>query len=55
MDSKVLYDRYEATAKIVRECKVNDNAAEKNFGKAYQNLVKAGLVMQLKKKYRTGA
>jgi hypothetical protein len=53
MDSKALYDKYEMSMKAVRECKVNDNSAEKNQGKAYQNLVKAGLVMQIKKKYRS--
>jgi hypothetical protein len=47
-----LIDKYEAAAKVVRECKGNDNNAEKAFGEAYQNLVKAGMAMQIKKKYR---
>jgi len=50
----MLYDRYEAAAKAIRECKVADKAAERRFGIAYQNLVKAGLAMQIKKKYRSG-
>ena len=50
---KLLVDRFEATARLIRECKVNDADAERVFGKAYQNLVKAGLVMQIKKKYRS--
>jgi hypothetical protein len=47
-----LLDKYEAAAKAIRECKVNDNNAEQALGKAYQNLVKAGLALQIKKKYR---
>jgi hypothetical protein len=51
-----LQDKYEATVKNMRECKAKDNggsAAELEFGKAYQNLVHAGLAMQIKKKYRS--
>ena len=50
-----LFDKYEQAMKHVRENKVGDAASEKQAGKAYQNLVKAGLVMQIKKKYRGGA
>jgi len=52
--SNPLQDGYEATAKMIRECKVNDSDSERVFGKAYQNLVKAGLAQQIKKKYRIG-
>jgi hypothetical protein len=51
--SNPLKDRYEAAMKVVRECRVADSNAEKTAGKAYQNLVKAGLAMQIKKKYRS--
>jgi hypothetical protein len=50
----VLIEKYEAATKVIRECKVNDTDAERIFGKAYQNLVKAGLAQQIKKKYRMG-
>ena len=51
--SDVLKSAYDSAMKIVRECKVADSNAEKRAGKAYQNLVKAGLAMQIKKKYRS--
>ena len=54
MDSNPLVDRYDAAAKMIRECKVNDSDSERVFGKAYQRLVKAGLAQQIKKKYRIG-
>lgn len=47
-----LLDKYEQTMKTVRECKTADAASEIEAGKAYQNMVKAGLAMQIKKKYR---
>jgi hypothetical protein len=47
-----LKDKYDSAMKLVREGKVGDSVSEKNAGKAYQNLVKAGLAMQIKKKYR---
>lgn len=47
-----LQEKYEAAARVVRECKINDNNAERIFGKAYQKLVMAGLAQQIKKKYR---
>jgi hypothetical protein len=54
MDSNPLVDRYEAAAKSIRECKINDSNSERIFGKAYQKLVGAGLAQQIKKKYRMG-
>jgi len=53
MDNQLI-DKYEATVKVLRECKVNDSDTERVFGKAYQRLVKAGLAQQIKKKYRIG-
>ena len=47
-----LLDRYESAMRHIRDCKVNDNDAERVAGKLYQDMVKAGLVMQIKKKYR---
>ena len=52
--SNPLQDKYDAAAKMIRECKVNDSDSERVFGKAYQRLVKAGLAQQIKKKYRIG-
>lgn len=49
---KQLIEKYEQAMKHVRECKTGDASAEKLAGKAYQNMVKAGLAMQIKKKYR---
>ena len=56
VNDQLLLSRYEATCKELRECKAKDNggaAAEIRFGKAYQNLVRAGLAMQIKDKYRS--
>ena len=56
MNNQVLFDKYELACKAIRECKSKDNGgsvAELRFGEAYQNLVKAGLVMQIKYKYRS--
>lgn len=55
VNNQMLLDRYAASVKKIRECFSKDNGgsvAEHNFGKAYQNLVRAGLAMQIKKKYR---
>jgi hypothetical protein len=54
MDSNPLQDKYDAAARVIRDCKVNDADAERVFGKAYQRLVRAGLAQQIKKKYRMG-
>jgi hypothetical protein len=54
--SSILFEKYDLTAKTIRECKAKDNGgsqAEAAYGKAYQALVKAGLAMQIKKKYRS--
>ena len=56
MDKQILFDRYESAVKELRECKSKDNggaAAELRFGRAYQELVKAGLALQIKGKYRS--
>jgi hypothetical protein len=56
MDRQILFDRYESAVKEIRECKAKDNggaAAELRFGRTYQDLVKAGLAMQIKDKYRS--
>jgi len=50
-----LWNAYEATAKKIK-AQLNSpkggTQAESEFKIAYQNLVKAGLAMQIKKKYR---
>jgi len=53
MDNQLI-EKYEATVRLIRDCKVNDSDTERVFGKAYQRLVKAGLAQQIKKKYRMG-
>jgi hypothetical protein len=56
MSEQLLLDKYETACKAIRECLPKDNGgavAELRFGEAYQNLVKAGLARQIRKKYRS--
>ena len=55
MDKKdeVLINAYNAATKRIAGAKSDGTMQEESeFGKAYQALVKAGLAMQIKKKYR---
>ena len=55
INNQILLDRFETASKGNKECHAKDNGgsvAEKVYGKAYQALVRAGLRMQIKKKYR---
>lgn len=54
MKDSILFDRFDLAGKVLKDCRVNDTGAEKNYGKAYQRLVMAGLMLQIKKKYRGG-
>lgn len=47
-----LLSRYEIASKKMKEAKPADSPSEYEYGAAYQELVKAGLAMQIKKKYR---
>lgn len=50
---KKLWMAYDSAAAKVKDSKHSTSAVdEKNFGIAYQKLVKAGLAMQIKAKYR---
>ena len=56
VNNQLLLNRYDLACKEILECKAKDNggsAAEIRFGKSYQNLVRAGLAMQIKSKYRS--
>jgi hypothetical protein len=44
---KALWSKYDAATK-----KLGPSGVEQEFNVAYQNLVKAGLAQQIKKKYR---
>lgn len=55
MDKDKLVAEYESAKRYTQACKPESGrAAEKSYGKAFQNLVKAGLATQIKKKYRGG-
>lgn len=47
-----LIEKYEQAMRKVRECRAADVTSEAEAGKAYQALVKEGLAMQIRKKYR---
>ena len=56
ISNQALFIKFEAACKKLGECLSKDNGgtvAELRFGEAYQNLVKAGLAMQIKYKYRS--
>lgn len=47
-----LLANFDAASRKMKEARPGDNASENEYSKAYQRLVKAGLALQIKKKYR---
>lgn len=55
MDNQKLVDKYEASSRKIKQSLITTKGgaqAEAEYSRAYQNLVAAGEVMQIKKKYR---